>query len=817
MIRKEKRAGKKYWILTVFAAFIAIAMSFVSWLIYAVFSQSYREIKQQYYGVVSRQIVEDIENSIRNGKQIERFYGMDKVLSDMLAIISTDQVPVNTAITDVSGNILYSSYSGSGSEAEYAALLQNESVIYNLDFSGVESADFRTVSAGEYEVMLQPIYDREGAQIGAVSLFYRIADIEEELQPQRQSSDMVTMCCIGATIILLVIYFILIPRSVTGEEEQKPDDPAAAIAHKQRENRFMFLIPVLAIMAGLLVQCMISYNEYQKRYKDVMFEGAQGISSYIGEIIDDLHEKGVSYDRMNGLADYLAGKVEDSPLLWNVSVVNVYADTSDVLTRSSEYNVSLKIGSSEDGLNTHINVEISKEYIDDKMISMLLVFAVTFAVALIMIFELLKLPDALFTRISRNFRGSREIQAGAVAPVLRLGSFIAYTGMYVGIPFSSVLITQWNKSIFGLSVTFLASIPMTAELLATMLCSLLLLPVYRRMNLKLVFAVSTLISAAANFLCFFASSPEQLIILRFCSGIGFAGIKYSLNTIVSLGSLTPENTTDNLAALNAGLLGGITCGGTLGAVIASSINVHTSYLIAGVFIFAFAVAVLALSPWKLFRENSAESEKESSGSRFGALSLVVKPSFIRYALLVAIPMNVGLMFVVAFFPNFVGSLGLPDVTTSYGYLINGLVGIYVGPALLKSLSGKLGRTACVVISLLLAGASVLILNIDLPLVIVLVSVALLGLFDGFGTPATSDYYVNMPAVRKAGVSQGLAMLNVVGSIVQTFSPVLYSAILAGGNAGTNIMGFSFIAAAVLFIVTLRMDAEKKQRSGSLNQ
>ena len=224
MIRKEKRAGKKYWILTVFAAFIAIAMSFVSWLIYAVFSQSYREIKQQYYGVVSRQIVEDIENSIRNGKQIERFYGMDKVLSDMLAIISTDQVPVNTAITDVSGNILYSSYSGSGSEAEYVALLQNESVIYNLDFSGAESSDFRTVSAGEYEVMLQPIYDREGAQIGAVSLFYRLADIEEELQPQRQSSDMVTMCCIGATIILLVIYFILIPRSVTGEEEQKPDD-----------------------------------------------------------------------------------------------------------------------------------------------------------------------------------------------------------------------------------------------------------------------------------------------------------------------------------------------------------------------------------------------------------------------------------------------------------------------------------------------------------------------------------------------------------------------------------------------------------------
>ena len=815
MIRKEKRAGKKFWILTVFAVFIAVAMSFVSWLIYAVFSQSYREIKQQYYGVVSKQIVEDIENSIRNGKQIERFYGMDKVLNDMLRLISTEQIPINTAITDTRGNVLYSSYEGGEDSADFDLLLTDENVLYNLDFSDSESTSFRITSAGEFEIMLQPIYDRQGAQIGAMSLFYRLSDIETELIPQKQSSDMVTMTCIGATIVLLVLYFLLIPRSVT-ESADSSGDPEAAYKQKQRENRYMFLIPVFAIMAGLLVQCMISYNEYQKRYKDVMFEGAQGISAYIGEIINDLSEKGVPYEKMNGLADYLADKVEDSPLLWNVSVANVYADTADILTRSSEYNVSLKISSAE-GLNTHINVEISKEYIDEKMVGMLLVFAVTFAVALIMIFELLKLPDAMFTRISRNFRESRSVQAGAVAPVLRLGSFIAYTGMYVGIPFSSVLITQWNKSIFGLSVTFLASIPMTAELLATMLCSLLLLPVYRKMDLRLVFTVSALISAAANVMCFFAGSPEQLILLRFCSGIGFAGIKYSLNTIVSLGSLSPENTTDNLAALNAGLLGGITCGGTLGAVIASSINVHTSYLIAGVFIFAFAVAVLALSPWKLFRANGTETESGASGSRFGALSLIVKPSFLRYALLVAIPMNFGLMFVVAFFPSFVGSLGLPDVTTSYGYLINGLVGIYVGPVLLKALSGKIGKSACVVISLLLAAASVLILNINAPLVIVLVSVAVLGLFDGFGTPATSDYYVNMPVVKKAGVSQGLAMLNVIGSIVQTFSPVLYSAVLAGGAAAMNIMGIAFIAAAVLFIITIRMNSEKVQKADIVNK
>lgn len=807
MDRKQKKASKKIWILSVFVVFIAIAMSFVSWLIYAVFSQSYREIKQQYYGVVSRQVVEDIENSIRNGKQIERFYGMDKVLNDMLRLISTDDVPINTAITDTDGNVLYSSYSGSENEEEYNALLTSDNVVYNLDFDSTEDTAFRIADAADHEVMLQPVFDREGTQIGAMALFYNVSDIERELVQQKQNSNMVTMACIGATILLLVVYFVALPRSVCSSESEASADSAEAYKHKQRENRYMFLIPVLAIMAGLMVQCVISYNEYQRRYKEVMFEGAQGISEYVGDIIDNLHEKGVDYDRMNGLPEYLADKVEDSPLLWNVSVVNVYADTSDILSRSSEYNVSLKIGSDE-GMNTHINVEISKEYIDEKMLGMLLVFVVTFAVALIMIFELLKLPDIMFTRISRTFRQSQTVQAGLVAPMLRLGAFIVYTGMYVGIPFSSVLIMQWNKSIMGLSVTFLASIPMTAELLATMLCSLLCLPLYRKIPLKLVFVISAFISAAANALCFIANSPEQLIILRFISGMGFAGIKYSLNSFVSFGSLTPENTTENLAALNAGLLGGITCGGTLGAVIASAVNVHTSYLIAGIFIFAFLVAVLALSPWKLFSENNTDASAEKK-SRFGALSLILKPSFLRYTLFVAVPMNFGLMFVVAFFPGFVSALGLPDVTTSYGYLINGLVGIYVGPVLLKFLSEKIGRTACVVISLGLAAVSILILNINIPLVIVLVSVALLGLFDGFGTPATSDYYVNMPIIKETGVSQGLAMLNVIGSIVQTFSPVLYSVILAGGTAAINILGIAFAAAAFLFLITVKIGSEKK--------
>lgn len=790
----NQKISKKIWIFGMFAVFVTVAMLFVSWLIYAVFAENYRGIKQQYYSVVSGQIIGDIENSVRNGKRLESFYGIDAVLNDMLEMIGTDQVPVGTAITGADGEVLYASRTEVGS----GAVLTGGAVRGQLISDGGDQA-YRVVKSGEYEVMLQPIRGADQTRIGSLVLFYRSADIDAELIPQKRRSDIAAMMCAGMTILFLAVYFLLLPRGMT--EDCEDGSEAERLRHRIRRNRRLFFVPAVAIMAGLLVQCAVSYNEYRLRYKEVMLRGAEGISEYIGSIVNELNEKGVPYERMDGLAEYLAGKVEESPLLWNVSVVSVYADTADILGNTGEYNISFPICGAETSANMRVNAEISRKYIDENMTDMLLVFIVTFAVALIMIFELLKLPDGIFTRISGAFRSSRKTQAGLIAPAVRLGAFAAYTGMYVALPFSSVLILQWNRSVFGLSVTFLSSLPMTSELLATMLCSLLLLPVYRRVRVKTVVTLSVLVTAAANILCFFAASPEYLILCRFMSGMGFAGIKYSLNTIVSEGSLTEEDTTHNLAELNAGLLGGITCGGTLGAVIAGAAGVRTSYWVAGILITAFLVIILALMPWSLIAANMRG--KKEGGKNPGAVLTLPDSGILHYMLLAAVPMNFGLMFISAFFPGLVSSWGLPDVTTSYGYLLNGLVGIYAGPKLLGALSPKIGKPACVAAALSMGALSVFVLNIPLPSAAVLLSVAVLGLFDGFGTPAASDYYVNIPAVKRMGVSRGLSVLSVVGSVVQTFSPVLYSFILAGGSGGMNAVGLIFLACALLFAVSLK--------------
>lgn len=201
---------------------------------------------------------------------------------------------------------------------------------------------------------------------------------------------------------------------------------------------------------------------------------------------------------------------------------------------------------------------------------------------------------------------------------------------------------------------------------------------------------------------------------------------------------------------------------------------------------------------------SVSDKPTGKEKKAGALSVIFNSEMIGYMLLAAVPMNFGLMFVSAFFPNFVTSMGLAGVTTSYGYLINGLVGIYLGPLTLRAFSKKSGKSACVFAALALGAVSIFTMNISVPTAAALISVGLLGLFDGFGTPAASDYYVNMPAVKRVGVNQGLTVLNVVGSIVQTFSPMLYSVILGSGLAGLNILGVVLAACAALFLAVSRV-------------
>ena len=120
---------------------------------------------------------------------------------------------------------------------------------------------------------------------------------------------------------------------------------------------------------------------------------------------------------------------------------------------------------------------------------------------------------------------------------------------------------------------------------------------------------------------------------------------------------------------------------------------------------------------------------------------------LKVLLLGCVPLNIGLMYVVAFLPVYMDNAGQPALATSYAYLVNGLSGVYLG-VVLVSLLKKLPQKFCVVLTMLLGAAGILVLTLNSGLAVILISAAVMGLFDGFGTPGVTGYFTGMPEIQK---------------------------------------------------------------------
>lgn len=137
-----------------------------------------------------------------------------------------------------------------------------------------------------------------------------------------------------------------------------------------------------------------------------------------------------------------------------------------------------------------------------------------------------------------------------------------------------------------------------------------------------------------------------------------------------------------------------------------------------------------------------------------------------------IPLNIGLMYVVSFLPVYMGVIGQPALATSYAYLINGLAGVYIGVSMIKLLK-KLSVNRAVALSIFLGAGGILILLLGQNAFIVIISAAIMGLFDGFGTPTLTGYFTGVGNREHGDSAALLTLYGSVGSAVQIVCPILY--------------------------------------------
>ena len=378
-----------------------------------------------------------------------------------------------------------------------------------------------------------------------------------------------------------------------------------------------------------------------------------------------------------------------------------------------------------------------------------------------------------------------------------------------------MMIRASGESLFGLSVGMTAALPLTLEGFAQMI-GMLVLPRYvRKFDIKRVLTASAILMIACNISAFAIGGALVIILCRALAGIAYSGFKQVSNYLITSGYETEAGRSENISQDNAGLLAGATCGAGLGAIVSANSGFAVTFLISAVVFAAYLAGTKFLVPWDMINKKAAadaskEGEREPINVK-AVLRMFSSPEILKYVLLIGIPLNIGVMLCVTLIPAICQTNGISSVMLSYCYIANGIAGIHPPCARIEGQS-EVRHRAMPRIYICNYGCQHLHTEV-LPMVAVMIviSSSILGFLDGFGTPLTTDRFMELDVVRKSvDESTALIFSVVLSYVLLTFAPMVAELMLLPGKGVVSPMligAIVYAAAAVLLMFSRRSKSE----------
>lgn len=795
----KKRSGM---IIAIFCVFLLITISLLSLVCYLSFDQNYREIKQSTYSALCGQIISDMETSITYGKRIDRYFGIEKVFDRTQALFGEE---FSVSILDTEGETLYRS--GNADEV-VQRIVEGEELHLAME-SGEVDDGYALISRDGYELLVQAVDDGQ-ERAGYFVLSYPTTVYNAQRASMLREIGIYMAIALAAGIAVMLCYYFAARKRMEKSEGNI-------------QRALLFGVPAGILIVLIVAMGVMNYVLFQERYEAAMNEGAQAIVEYVNDTMRGLNEKGVAYEEMGGLDEYLAEKVRSVPVLWNLRVTRVVSDSDSVLGRQNAAFISIPV--QQDGELLCVEAFISEEYVSQKMWSLFFMFLATFIFCLVIIVELTKLPEMIDARRRAEDEQDSPAVYEQISSGVRIASFLRTLSNYLYLPYSAMLIRQWNQAVGGLSVGMTAALPLTLES-AGQVVGIMLYPMWLKRpdkRSRWFFGICLAGMLAINVTCFLTHSALTIIVLRFLGGLCCSGFMHVLNMVIASGSDTEERHQINLAQSNAGIIGGIMCGAGVGAIVAELAGYASSYLISAVMFAVFGWFVLRMLPWKLLERNAQASERSAAqnaeqGEKLGFARLakvVLSPGVLQYFLLVMVPMGMGILYVVTLIPAMVEAQG-SAILLSYCYIVNGIAGFYFGPKLVEVLGKRFNNSICIVIAMLVAALGLVALGVPPFALMVLVSSTLLGVFDGFGTPMATDGFLAIPSLKR-NVSEvtALAIYFALCSLVSVVAPMIIELVTQGSiTVAVFALAAAYIGCAVLYGVVAGVSRLGSRKHGA---
>jgi len=759
------------------AILMVLVMAFSYMLNITALKNNFSESVRSTYTVTAQESVRIIEYSIKYGKSLNSFFGMDEILS---AILSKHETVVDAYVFDTHGKLLYRQARAGFLDA---AVTDEQRASLFKENPGFKNRNLDMESG--YHLLI-PVIGKSGVPEGGFGLTLDNHQLKKQIQHFVENT-LKTVALITAVGILLMVVLL---------------SPNKELDVQNRLGRRWLLTRMIIVL--LVTQgSYAGYNLYtlNEVYRSMAIADAAVVRDIVAENTNRLIHVGLNLEDLSGIEKWMHSMVGDLPEIRNIVVEDPSGNS--VYTAASKGEAVSADGFSVrqnlmrgNALVGSIHVLVSKEYIRQKLANTFLDSLSVLVASILVYIEISLLMVYALNRRARSVR-SEETEPNEESGMIRALAFLFLFGTDLSLSFVPILSRQIvESSALGMPVNLAVALPIQAEMLATSVMALLTGILIDRKGWKPPFLAGIAVVAAGSLLCGISSSFIAFTAARACVGIGY-GLSWTSLTGYVGGFKNDDTRRRGFADLIAGIYAGSNCGVVTGAMLAERLTYRPVFFVAVVFVMVSGVMGY------LMVRNTAAHHTESH-SEYTVVRFLKNGTVLRYLLLISVPGMCVLMFLNYYIPLYSQEIALSQSNLGRLFLLYGLSIIYLGPYLTEKLGKWMSSRQMLITAALLVSLSLLAFSMTGTLLVLVLTVIFFSVADSYGMTANTAYFVELDAARRLGRGKSIGILNTVRKFGMMLGPYAFGlAFIFPRNSVLMSIGGTYLVLILLFLMLSR--------------
>jgi predicted MFS family arabinose efflux permease len=811
---------------------LIISLSFNALLTLGSLEKLYVESTVSQYRIIGTDLQRNIDRSLRYGKRIDKFVGMDRILSETKYSLTTKylkgqariqwkDIDLNVAIALPDWKIIYSTDKNmidtqmpKAARVDYTDKIKENASKTLSDWTEYKDRYYITL----------PVKGGESKDwAGTVIIDFNDTQIKAFLKNIFVNN----MKMIGA---ILMIGSLLLIISLT------------FIVYRSKNNLPRILISiVMLIIIGIsqAVFSLINSYEFKKFYLQINIQKSEIMTKMLKEDIDYLLSKGVKIHKLVKMENLMKEVIDVSPELKDISIFDsndkiLHLANKDMaidfnrspielqkidLSQSDndpEFQLKKKLIKVTDSESTQpvykgtIITNISKAALFDKIFEIRIDSATVFIISILFMVELLIMIFRIIRSSSQTEAKKTKIEFSDIRPV----TFIFFFAFDLCISFLPLYMEQLYVPMFGLSKDIVLSLPIAGEMFFAGITSIIVGWLLDRVNWHLPFLYGLIICSIGSFYSWLSPDAYHLLFARCFTGIGY-GLSFMAGQGFVVTYTDNKTKTQGLTQLFAGLMAGSICGGAAGAMIADRIGFAPIFFISAVLLIVTVLYTLYFMRGgfqkkvvkKITEEQGVVKEKQG----LLLLKFIFNRNIASLLILGILPTAFSIVgFINFFYPVYLNRLGETQSNIGRIYMIYGLCLIYIAPMLSKFVDRSDNKKLFIVITGMIGGLAFTTFYFMGGLWATVVTVLLLGVSSSFD--ASRTYALNLNITKTLGEGTAMGIFNLAEKIGQVVGPIIFGLFFITASLNNTMAAFGaiYIIITLLFLFTAQSDKKLKR-------